>query len=79
MVLIGNSLGGAVALRAAWLLKGRAISVVWVNTLHDATQEVEPAEAKPAPTLSAMISGKRAGKWQKRFFIPGNMRSFTNG
>jgi pimeloyl-ACP methyl ester carboxylesterase len=46
IVLVGNSLGGAVALHTASLLKGRAIGVIGVDTLHDAKQKVEPAEAK---------------------------------
>jgi pimeloyl-ACP methyl ester carboxylesterase len=48
VVLVGNSLGGAVALDAAALLRGRAIGVVGVDTLHLATQEIprENAEAR---------------------------------
>jgi sigma-B regulation protein RsbQ len=45
VVLIGNSLGGPVALDAAALLKGRAIGVVGVDTLHDATTRIEPSDA----------------------------------
>ncbi len=37
VVLVGNSLGGPVALEAAGRLRGRAIGVVGVDTLHDAT------------------------------------------
>ncbi len=40
IVLVGNSLGGPVALEAAALLKGRAIGVVGVDTLHDAMQQM---------------------------------------
>ena len=43
IVLIGNSLGGPVALEAAALLRGRVLGVIGVDTLHDATQVV-PAE-----------------------------------
>ncbi len=46
IVLIGNSLGGSVALEAARMLKERVIGVVGVDTLHDATQGVTPEEAK---------------------------------
>jgi pimeloyl-ACP methyl ester carboxylesterase len=46
VVIIGNSLGGAVALEAARLLRGRAIAVVGVDTLHDLTQRFDPAEAR---------------------------------
>ena len=45
VVLIGNSLGGPVALEAARLLRGRAIGVVGVDTLHDATEKLDPAQA----------------------------------
>jgi sigma-B regulation protein RsbQ len=43
IVLVGNSLGGAVALDAAARLRGRAIGVIGVDTLHIATQTI-PAE-----------------------------------
>jgi len=46
IVLIGNSLGGAVALYAAGLLKGRTIGVIGIDTLHDATQKIDSSEAK---------------------------------
>jgi pimeloyl-ACP methyl ester carboxylesterase len=46
VVILGNSLGGAVALEAARLLRGRAIAVVGVDTLHDLTQTFAPEEAK---------------------------------
>ena len=42
VVLVGNSLGGPVALEAAALLKGRVIGVIGVDTLHDATQRIPP-------------------------------------
>ena len=45
VVLVGNSLGGPVALEAAALLKGRAIGVIGVDTLHLATQQLPVAEA----------------------------------
>ncbi len=47
VVLVGNSLGGAVALDAAALLRGRVIGVVGVDTLHLATQQI-PADAARA-------------------------------
>ncbi len=46
VVLVGNSLGGPVALEAAALLKGRAIGVIGVDTLHDATQRIPEADAR---------------------------------
>jgi pimeloyl-ACP methyl ester carboxylesterase len=45
IVLVGNSLGGPVALEAAHLLAGRVLGVVGVDTLHDLTQKVDPAAA----------------------------------
>lgn len=41
-VLIGNSLGGPVALEAAALLRGRVIGAVGVDTLNDATVNPPP-------------------------------------
>jgi pimeloyl-ACP methyl ester carboxylesterase len=46
VVLIGNSLGGPVALEAAHLLPGRVLGVVGVDTLHDLTQKMGAAAAK---------------------------------
>ncbi len=43
VVLIGNSMGGPVALEAARLLSGRVIGVVGVDTLQDATVRLDPA------------------------------------
>ena len=43
VVLIGNSMGGPVALEAARLLRGRVIGVVGVDTLQDATVRLDPA------------------------------------
>jgi pimeloyl-ACP methyl ester carboxylesterase len=45
MVLIGNSLGGPVALEAAALLPGRVLGVIGVDTLHDLTQKFDAATA----------------------------------
>jgi pimeloyl-ACP methyl ester carboxylesterase len=46
VVLIGNSLGGPVALEAAPRLAGRAIGVIGVDTLHEAEQVFSPEEAE---------------------------------
>lgn len=63
-VLIGNSLGGPVALEAARLLRGVAIGVVGVDTLHDATVTIDHAHARaraaafrtdPAGACHAMV------------------------
>jgi pimeloyl-ACP methyl ester carboxylesterase len=45
IALVGNSLGGPVALEAAARLAGRAIGVVGVDTLHEAAQVFPPEEA----------------------------------
>lgn len=41
-VLIGNSMGGPVALEAARLAPGRTVAVVGVDTLQDGTQKIDP-------------------------------------
>jgi len=46
VVLVGNSLGGAVALDAAALLTGRTMGVVGVDTLHVAEAAYPAEEAK---------------------------------
>jgi pimeloyl-ACP methyl ester carboxylesterase len=46
IVLIGNSLGGPVALEAARQLPGRAIGVVGVDTFHDLSSAPDPAESR---------------------------------
>jgi pimeloyl-ACP methyl ester carboxylesterase len=45
VVVIGNSLGGPVALEAARLIGRRAIGVIGVDTLHDATVKISAADA----------------------------------
>lgn len=64
VVLIGNSLGGPVALEAAALLPDRAIGVVGVDTFHDATVRQSPEEVRaraaafardPAGSCRAMV------------------------
>jgi pimeloyl-ACP methyl ester carboxylesterase len=44
--LVGNSLGGVVALEAARLLRGRVAAVVGVDTLHDANQTFGARESR---------------------------------
>jgi pimeloyl-ACP methyl ester carboxylesterase len=45
VVLIGNSLGGPVALEAARLLPGRVLGVVGVDTFQNATVRLDEAES----------------------------------
>ncbi len=46
IVLVGNSLGGPVALEAARLLAGRVIGVVGVDTLHNLAVRIDAAHAR---------------------------------
>jgi pimeloyl-ACP methyl ester carboxylesterase len=46
MVLVGNSLGGPVALEAARLLAGRVIGVVGVDTLHNLAVKFDATHAR---------------------------------
>jgi len=43
VILVGNSLGGAVALEAARLLPGRVVGVIAVDTCHDFSARMDPA------------------------------------
>jgi pimeloyl-ACP methyl ester carboxylesterase len=47
IILIGHSMGGPVALRAADLLTGRVLGVVAIDTLHDAEVRMTPAMVDP--------------------------------
>jgi pimeloyl-ACP methyl ester carboxylesterase len=44
-VLVGNSLGGPVALEAARLLRGQVLGVVGVDTFQDVTVKLDPAQS----------------------------------
>jgi pimeloyl-ACP methyl ester carboxylesterase len=46
VVLVGNSLGGVVALEAAALMPGRAVGVIGVDTLQDGTERDDPAAVR---------------------------------
>jgi pimeloyl-ACP methyl ester carboxylesterase len=46
VVLVGNSLGGPVALEAARLLPGRTVGVVGIDTLHDMTMTIGEDDAR---------------------------------
>ena len=45
-ILIGNSLGGSVAIEAAALMGGAAIGVVGVDTFHDMGRRIDPDEIR---------------------------------
>ncbi|HEX2344662.1 MAG TPA: alpha/beta hydrolase [Vicinamibacterales bacterium] len=64
VVLIGNSLGGPVALEAVRLLRGRVLGVIAVDTLHDATAALDPSESR-----------KRAAAFRTDF--PGTCRAMV--
>jgi len=46
VVLIGNSLGGPVAIEAALLLPGKTVGVIGIDTFQDLGRRIEPAEAE---------------------------------
>ena len=46
VVLIGNSLGGPVAIEAALLLPGKAVGVIGIDTFQDLGRRITPEEAK---------------------------------
>jgi pimeloyl-ACP methyl ester carboxylesterase len=71
VVLIGNSLGGAVALDAARLLPGRVLGVVGVDTLHDAGKKIEPAEAHARAEAFRTDFAGTCGALVESLFHPG--------
>jgi pimeloyl-ACP methyl ester carboxylesterase len=44
VVLIGNSMGGPVALEAARIMPKRIVAVIGIDTLHDATAVIDPEQ-----------------------------------
>ena len=63
-VLVGNSLGGSVAIEAALLAGSRAVGVVGVDTFHDLRRRIDPDQAQeqaeawrrnPGGTLDRML------------------------
>jgi pimeloyl-ACP methyl ester carboxylesterase len=44
VVLVGNSMGGPVALEAARIMPDRIVAVIGIDTLHDATAVIDPAQ-----------------------------------
>jgi len=51
VVILGNSLGGPVAIEAALLLPGRVLGVVGVDTLHVLDDEITPEDARDRAEL----------------------------
>ena len=66
VVLIGNSLGGPVALEAARQLRGRVLGVVGVDTFHDAAAAPNPAELrKRAEAFRADFAGSGCARCRR--------------
>jgi len=63
IILVGHSMGGPVSLEAARLLKGRAIGVIAVDTLHNAEQQI------PQQMLQSVVEKMKAD-------FPGTMGGF---
>jgi pimeloyl-ACP methyl ester carboxylesterase len=71
IVLVGNSLGGPVALEAAQRLGGRAIGVVGVDTLHQAEQVFPPEEARARAAAYRTDFPKACAEMCQALFHPG--------
>ncbi len=71
IVLVGNSLGGPVALEAAPRLGGRAIGVVGVDTLHEAEQVFPPEEARARAAAYRTDFPKACAEMCQALFHPG--------
>jgi pimeloyl-ACP methyl ester carboxylesterase len=71
IILIGNSLGGPVALSSAKLLKSRVIGVIGVDTFQDATQHMTSAEAREQADRYRNNFEKTYKEMAKRLFHPG--------
>lgn len=71
VVLIGNSLGGPVALEAARMLPGRVLGVIGVDTLHDATQAITAAQAHAQAELFRKDFAATCRAMVNQLFHPG--------
>ena len=71
VVLVGNSLGGPVALEAAYRLAGRAIGVVGVDTLHQAKQVFPPEEARARASAYRTDFRNACDEMRQALFHPG--------
>lgn len=63
-ILVGNSLGGSVAIETALLAGSRAVGVIGVDTFHDLSRRIDPDQARdqakawrtnPGGTLDRML------------------------
>ena len=71
VVLVGNSLGGPVALEAASRLAGCAIGVVGVDTLHQAEQVFPPEEARARAAAYRTDFRNACDEMRQALFHPG--------
>lgn len=71
IVLVGNSLGGPVALEAAARLAGRAIGVVGVDTLHEIGAVFPPEEARARAAAYRADFRKACTEMCRALFHPG--------
>jgi pimeloyl-ACP methyl ester carboxylesterase len=71
VVLVGNSLGGPVALEAAARMAGRAIGVVGVDTLHQAEQVFPPEEARARAAAYRTNFREACDEMRQALFHPG--------
>lgn len=71
VVLVGNSLGGPVALEAAARLGRRAIGVLGVDTLHQAGQVFPPEEAQARAAAFRADFQKACTEMCRALFHPG--------
>jgi pimeloyl-ACP methyl ester carboxylesterase len=74
VVLIGNSLGGPVALEAAPRLAGRVIGVVGVDTLHSAASVFPPEEARARAVAYRSDFRMACAEMCQALFHPGEHR-----
>ena len=71
IVLVGNSLGGPVALEAAARLRGRAIGVVGVDTLQEVGAAFPPEEARSRASAYRADFRKTCTEMCQALFHPG--------
>jgi pimeloyl-ACP methyl ester carboxylesterase len=78
IVLIGNSLGGPVALSSARLLEGRVIGVVGVDTFQDAAQKMTSEEARGQADMYRNDFENTCKAMSERLFHPGRQTKLRN-